>query len=148
MAKTIKEITRSYNESRSRFAAEAKTALAEVFQTALQTPGVEGIRFRAYTDYFNDGDTCTFSVHEPTFLFTGQDAYLESYDLTTWNSELKRSEPIPELEQYVTVFENFPLNEFPEEMIKDIFGDHVEVTATLDENGKVQLDIEAYTDHD
>lgn len=32
-----------------------------------KNPGITGVVWTQYTPYFNDGDTCEFSVHEPTF---------------------------------------------------------------------------------
>ena len=32
-----------------------------------KNPGITGVVWTQYTPYFNDGDTCEFSVGEPTF---------------------------------------------------------------------------------
>mgnify|MGYP003518103599 CR=1 FL=1 len=53
-----------------------KSEAAEKFQVAFEAfvndvfklvPSVKRIVWTQFTPYFADGDTCTFSVHEPTF---------------------------------------------------------------------------------
>lgn len=41
-----------------------KEYVKEFFETI---PEIKTIKWTQYTPYFNDGDECTFSVHEPTF---------------------------------------------------------------------------------
>jgi hypothetical protein len=44
----------------------------------LAVPGVEAIRWTQFTPYFNDGDECSFGVHEIRIKIEG--AELEDYD--------------------------------------------------------------------
>jgi len=50
--------------------AEFNGALAELFDAY---PFVKSVSFTAYTPYFNDGDTCEYSVHHDYCQFNGYD---------------------------------------------------------------------------
>lgn len=63
--------------------AESVALSKNVFHTAVSNffnnyPEVSAVIWQQYTPYFNDGDTCEFSVHEPAFLSAADyDAYSE-----------------------------------------------------------------------
>lgn len=84
-------------------------------------PDVEAVRWRQYTPYFNDGDPCTFSVHDFSYLKPGETA---GYD---GDQDGFRSGWDPkELPEYM----RSDLPEIPDEVLLAVFGDHVQVTAT------------------
>jgi len=60
---------RSRNRTEQKGAAEFIAALDRI----LDIPGVEAIKWRQYTPYFNDGDACEFGINEPYVKFVGQD---------------------------------------------------------------------------
>jgi len=41
--------------------------LIALLDAVLALPGVDAVQWEQYTPYFNDGDVCVFSVHEPEF---------------------------------------------------------------------------------
>jgi hypothetical protein len=84
-------------------------------------PSVDTIRWHQYTPYFNDGDECTFSAHIDSLAINDD----EMYETSDGNEEAA--------EDFSTA-----LGEISEEMLKDIFGDHVEVTVNRD--GTVKTD--------
>ena len=65
-------------------------------------PDVEAVRWTQYTPYFNDGDTCTFSVHDGYVKLKDQGDVTynrtESYDTgerTRWGTPVRKSRQIP-----------------------------------------------------
>jgi hypothetical protein len=130
----------------------------EEFQTlvmeTLNAPGIEALRFRPYTPYFNDGEPCEFAVHgEDGFVKPmGGDENAGDYEdgfIGTWDVELKGGEETTYSYDYATrhgaytptgkVFERHPsfeqIEKFKEifkgcydDVIYDLFGDHCQVT--------------------
>jgi hypothetical protein len=78
-------------------------------------PSVEKIRWRQYTPYFNDGDECTFSAHVDSLAINDD----EPYETSDGNEDAS--------EEFTDA-----LGEIPEEMLKEIFGDHVMVIVNRD----------------
>lgn len=78
-------------------------------------PSVEKVRWNQYTPYFNDGDTCEFSAHIDSLAINDD----EMYDGSDENADAA--------DDFSTA-----LGEIPEEMLKEIFGDHVEVIVNRD----------------
>lgn len=82
-------------------------------------PKVKAVRWRQYTPWFNDGDTCEFSVREPVAILEetddepeyGEPEYEEIYEDDNWCSVSGEIQGLGD-------------------MLKDAFGDHVEVTVT------------------
>lgn len=65
------EIIRELEAFKEEFQKKARTALNTEFKEFFAAhPQVERIVWTQYTPYFNDGDTCEFSVNEPVFLGT------------------------------------------------------------------------------
>lgn len=67
---------------RKKFQATAQELFKETTKEFFLTnPGVKCIVWTQYTPYFNDGDTCEFSVHSPTFSNAEGD---DVYDVNGW----------------------------------------------------------------
>lgn len=61
----LSEINEQYEAAKKRFKDEGKAALADAFgEFFAKHPEATAILWTQYTPYFNDGDVCTFSVHE------------------------------------------------------------------------------------
>lgn len=68
--KIAAKIEKMVEEQKKVLRNELEPAFREVFDDYFaKHPEVEAIKFRAYTPYFNDGDTCTFSVGEADLKF-------------------------------------------------------------------------------
>lgn len=129
--KIKKEMSTLRKESQERCKAafhEGAMALFEVH------PELKKFSWRQYTPYFNDGDTCTFSVCRDAEAIDVNDVE-DSYEVAkeaTWDGN--KSTPIPPNERHplhaaqaaVAEF----LNIFDEEDLQDAFGDHAEVVVT------------------
>lgn len=61
----FKKIRKQYEEARATMRKEGEKALKEAFKELFATfPEIESIVWAQYAPYFNDGDPCTFDVHE------------------------------------------------------------------------------------
>ncbi len=122
-----------------------------------KNPGVTAVIWTQYTPYFNDGDTCEFSVGEPNFTNVK-----DLDDLTRWGeyegeNENEWSES-PwgfkyHAEKHGTKYDGIDLDLIEkfshtiqssemEDVMKAMFGDHVRVVATRE-----GFEVEEY-DHD
>lgn len=90
-------------------------------------PNVDAVKWRQYTPYFNDGEPCHFSVHEPDLCLSDltdeEVEHCESEEgwLSGWNYPTTRT----------NLFADVP-SVFDEDVMLDLFGDHAEVTVTRD----------------
>ena len=99
----------------------------ELFQEASKClfdsfPELESFRWTQYTPYFNDGDECVFRAH------TGYPYLNGSEDEYGWG---KNKTPMGEA---VREF----LASFPAETLKEMFGDHCEITVARKSNDRIK----------
>lgn len=135
MQDTINSLKRQMQES-----------IRPVFASFIQeNPKVLAVKWSQYTPYFNDGETCYFSVNEPVFKFEGipEDAgdYEDGFVELPWNFGYSNTY-CPE--RYKSIWENVNrelynnCKEFKSfldnnsDALESIFGDHVEVTVTAE----------------
>jgi hypothetical protein len=121
-------------------------------------PELKSIGWRQYTPYFNDGEACEFrSAHDYPTINGNDENYGKSeqpegvLDIVKLGSEEIYDEnwkiiANPDYNSYyseiVKTVKEF-LNQFDDEDMKDLFGDHVTVHITS--NG---VDVQDYEDHD
>ena len=106
-----------------------KDYIKEYFKTY---PEIQAVVFAAYTPYFNDGDTCEYSINDPVYVLEGFDPQnlLRYYDYE-YNDSIKSA-------VYNDInYKNYEeFNKFMQqntELLKGIFGDHVCVYITPEE---------------
>lgn len=120
-----------------------KTFGKEAFDQAFSkffadNPKVDGIVWTQYTPYFNDGDTCTFGVHEP-YLFSASAAaeneesvedYMHEHAISSYgnNNPLEGA-----YKEFGTIWQ-----QIPEAIFLAVFGDHVKVTLNRDGTSEVE----------
>lgn len=137
-------------------------AVAAFFKTY---PEVYALRWTQYTPYFNDGDTCEFSVGTPCFYSKKalEDEVEDDYEYSSWEPpsdyEYKHKDVYADtIERYETLKKELGprINEIQEgirqfsklfnsvndDTMLSLFGDHVRVTVTA-----TGIDIEEY-DHE
>ena len=147
MSTTFKEKVAHYNETVAALKAELSAGFQQALQEMLKEhPTVKGVMWAQYTPYFNDGEPCTFSVNEPAVEFTtdhgitgeygdaGQ--YLSYWDLkyeweNGYGSKRIFNDPHKELGNTINAIGDF-MKGIPDEVMLDCFGDHMQVTATVD----------------
>lgn len=121
-----------------------KVATEGVFETF---PGLRSIQWAQYTPYFNDGDACTFSVHECRVQFTEEywsslsetekECFYEYGDGWEFDDyQLKqlaatgKGEELRKLSQAIRELDSIKNN--LEEMLEETFGNHVKVIVSRD----------------
>lgn len=157
MSNKLKEMRKKMRNLKSQMAKETKTALKEAFKDFFKEhPVVESVIWDQYTPYFNDGDTCTFSVYDFWLKFKKTPAQLKaeaekcfaddpSTSLKEWEEYLA-SEEAAEEDWYdkeyggsksskeekaaIKAINKIYRDIVDEDVFLDMFGDHVSVTAT------------------
>jgi hypothetical protein len=67
---------------KAQFQENGTKLIKEVFKEFFdKNPGITAVVWTQYTPFFNDGDTCTFSVSSPTFTNAPDD---ELYNVAPW----------------------------------------------------------------
>lgn len=143
----FEKINEQFQAQKSEACVKFKTAF-ELFMKDFFTlvPMVKQVRWDQYTPYFNDGDSCTFSVNEPYFSNFIHDSddfddeeeedtkqKQDNWEISTWDIRDK------EYEQYGMTEEQKNLVQYVndiiygnEEFFYDIFGDHQQIVITKD----------------
>lgn len=96
-------------------------------ETFTKHPNLKQVRWTQYTPYFNDGEECTFSSNHQWADIEGVDGELD-YNSTEYK----------EIKENIREF----LSQFDEELLRNLFGDHVEIIVT-----KEGISVEEY-DHE
>jgi len=97
-------------------------------------PELKSFSWEQYTPYFDDGDTCTFGVHDVSQI-NGVDEYGEDDEGTTWDTLVssgwgKDEDKGPLYPAYEEAQEY--LNKLGDEACEALFGDHVRVVVYPD----------------
>lgn len=156
----LQQLINNMNKVRADFKLYGKNALRVAFEEFFASaPEVYSIVWTQYTPYFNDGDSCEFTMGEVYFLtkpqneddddedepedledscLYGQIAYKR--DGKSWASPPIPPQKLTEREkELINMMDKF-LSIFQEEtLFQDIFGNHIQVTAT-----RLGFDIEGY----
>jgi len=120
---------------------------------------VQAVAWTQYTPYFNDGDDCVFSVNEPIFILEGfepedvldvyeyedDDLYVKAELWGSWTKEYYEKHNPEKYAEYLATQEKYPgvtekceafktvIQKNPE-ILEQVFGNHVQVILTKDEN--------------
>ena len=131
MKTTIKDLVDMKNHYQETITKEGKRILGEAFKSFFAAnPQVKRVWWSQYTPYFNDGDECVFSVHGDYPKLDLGTGYLEE-------------EPYPHDHTQASYDAASDLiNEVPKDVMKAVFGDHAEITASPE-----GFEVEQY-DHD
>jgi len=153
----IDKILAEYEEMTLNIQKTLRDNMKNVFKVFFETyPQVKTVHWTQYAPYFNDGEECIFSVHEPYFTATKYKdlnepphAYGEDDDglieTRSWNSELKKyvnNEIDSNLVRDMKTLSNIIMSNVNERVMEVMFGNHVWVKAHKD-----GFDVEDY-DHD
>jgi len=125
----LKDIIDEYNVAKIALAEKIKGQLAPAMRAAMLKDGRTVVNWNQYTPYFNDGDPCVFTVE--TY------AMEDGYDYNEAGEEIN----VPTATNCANL-----INSIPEEVLLNLFGNGVKVTATLTDNS-VNFTTEEY-DHD
>lgn len=138
------EIKNKLEEAMNLMKIEGEKALGEAFKEFFEkVPMVKAVQWTQYTPYFNDGDPCVFwcGISDAAVLLE-KDHGLPEDDFYLFDDE---EEGWVEISYTTTSTAAAAINEFLLELSKIddkifevLFGDHVQVTATLDGNFEVE----------
>lgn len=139
----IIELSRSVEEKvadmKAILASEVKAQLVPMFQYLLNLhPKVKHISWTQYTPYFNDGNECYFSVYNDCWHLTNDDNYL-------YNENVSKSDKEAVMATYKEI--SRVLKGIPNSTWETLFGDHIKISVSLNENGEVLIK-ETYYNHD
>jgi hypothetical protein len=139
MAKKLDELAGLFAAAWKRMAGEGEAALSEAFKELFDKhPKLKAVRWKQYTPYFNDGEPCEFSVHDPYILFEGcpEDGgdYEDGYMCCSYYKDEKNPEGFGAAAEAVKAI----FRAAPEELLEATFDDHVQVTATRDKTFEVE----------
>lgn len=159
----LDNIVVEYEAAKASFEERVKSELNVAFAQFFGTyPEFHSIQWEQYTDYFNDGEECTFSVHEKTYtanteLFPDLDEdrgfrVPSSYERSSkyYTKEVAAFDALPvetqdSYRKLESVWEDFKntLDSIPSELYQDVFGDHKRIIVTAE-----GITVEDYSDHD
>lgn len=142
----LEQLNKAREEYKNLMKSTGKQIINELTQTFFTThPEVNSIRWRQYTPYFNDGDSCVFGLHgvylnlNESSLSDEAEEYGGDYDdgfLSSYDKKVKGTLKTDFQSLEDTLEEN-------QDLLEEVFGDHMKVT--VHRNGTV--DIEEY-EHD
>lgn len=153
MFEDLKKLAAESEEIQARIRKAAQEQVAPVLKQAYlelvaKVPKVKALRWRQYTPYFNDGESCTFGVRDPYVLLSDVEEDSEEGDFEDGYAEMS-AWTFQSTIGSLTLAESKLLEDFRKEfssisdgMFEAAFGDHARVT--IDEHG---IEIEEY-DHD
>lgn len=127
-----------------------KVAAKKIFE---EVPALEEIRWLQYTPYFNDGDSCVFSVNDINFISKADveavggdidalediDWGYNSFDEDKYHKERYDANVLAygeeAMKRYYAAVEDFEdfIHSIDDEILLTMFGDHVMVRVTPDE---------------
>lgn len=107
------------------------------------------ITWTQYTNYFNDGEPCYFSIQPLRFRLKDQEKILEEFDYDEISIEnYQYPDGFRELEEYQDLINQIDIIDTllheNQPTIKRIFGDHAEISI----NHKGNLEVTDFSDHD
>ncbi len=132
----LKKVAEDVVESKRKLAAFAQEQGKEVIASAFlglfeKYPELGVVTWDQYTPYFNDGEECVFSVHDPC-LIPAADLDEDKWEYQFYNGKLRgpKADTIPTAA--LDAFDEL-WGALPEEILKEVFGDHVTITVTKGE---------------
>jgi hypothetical protein len=130
---TFDDIIKMQNELKQVISEKGEKMLKDVFKKFFDAnPTVQALSWTQYTPYFNDGDTCEFSINEingnnnandTVELHWGEAEEDETIVFSHWKYEGPERQAIDQLASLLC-------SSAGEEVLRTVFGDHVKVVVT------------------
>ncbi len=154
----LSELSRARREMLERARRMGTDALKPSFKALFDRwPSVSAVRWEQYTDFFNDGDECSFHVHDITWQKTGSGDFhslpyrlakipLSAEDKDYWSAHYLYLIQIDDWWELIDDLAglNAVLQDGDDDTMKAIFGDHLEITVHRD----LHFDIKPNMHHD
>jgi hypothetical protein len=139
----IKELQKKMKDLKAEMKKEGRGALKEAFKELFEShPVLEAVQWEQYTPYFNDGDSCTFSVNDmyPVFVLTEDQKKILGDEADTEDAgELWYDFEYGDLKKTMTPEQKAASKALTklvkdlgdmDDTLEDLFGDHVAIRAT------------------
>jgi hypothetical protein len=140
--KLIDDYQKTVAETRQKLSTNIKTIFKQIFE---ENPTINAFCWEQYTPYFNDGDTCTFSVvsicatnatgDDPNLIkwgeYLGDNEDVEIFDCYSTSKKQKEFVKSFNSEQVMKFLKMLESDDLRDVMLAT-FGDHVNVVATRD----------------
>lgn len=124
------QFTKSVAEAKKELKKVATNLFREVTQELFdEYPNLKSFGWSQYTPYFNDGETCTFSVNGSYPTINGYNTNTGEYEDGEEGDEPAFEELEPEVEERAAAVSTL-LNAIPDEVMLEMFGDHQKITVT------------------
>ena len=124
----IEDIVKTWEETRKEMMEKLQSSLKLAFKTFFEENStITGLRWKQYTPHWNDGETCYFGVHMDYMDVEIDNEWQEE---EFYYDEILNKKYAKEYEAIKTFSKT--LMKIPDEVFEDMFGDHVEITATKD----------------
>ena len=145
----IKSELEAFDQKKKALVEQLRTEFPTMFKELFdQFDKIDSIGWVQYTPYFNDGDECIFGVHCESYygLYVNGECADELDELSEEKYQngqyVKNKNFNKEFFDQVALFRNL-LSSIPEDFMKDLFGDHAQIT--IHKDGLIE--VEEY-DHD
>lgn len=149
----IQEELKKFEDKKKQLVEELRKEFPNLFKSLFeQTDKIKSFSWTQYTPYFNDGDECVFRVNG---VYTVNENDIDEEEWYDWRiryylrgdkeySNLLEEKPNIDINTY-KIYELIEktLETIPEDFMRDLFGDHVQITVFKD--GEIR--VEEY-DHD
>lgn len=117
----IKQFKQTYEEEQAKLQKLGEEQFKEISQDFFNKyPTLENFSWNQYTPYFCDGDLCEFGVNSYSLAVNGSSEFDDDF------IEKKKDKEFNKIHKELTKF----VGSFPEEILKNIFGDHAEIIVT------------------
>lgn len=145
--KAFKEAKKKVQEAIAERNLVLKGAFAEASRALFDNFPIESVSWHQYTPFFNDGDTCEFSVYNdyPDITLIGGEV-IEDCDISEVNERSARKKKLTDEERSLQAAHEF-LHLFDEDEYETLFGDHARITLAREDDGSVRVEEEEF-EHD
>lgn len=143
MFEQLKEMNAELEQLKAKHLEKSKAMFTDVAKQLFEKHAVlQSFRWTQYTPYFNDGDECVFSARVDQPDMNGMDYYDdELYEKLTDSQGNPRKNFDENINNAYKDVQEF-LSNIDESILRDMFGDHVEVNVT-----RTGTEVEVY-EHD
>ena len=132
----IREFKRVMEEHKIMMKENAKNVFTEISKDIFtNNPQLNSFSWNQYTPYFNDGETCYFSVNRDYYKINNSDDTIDSWTLNheVYRQDLDLEElGFDSLESLKKAYNDIDelMNIFDDSDLEEMFGDHAEVTVS------------------
>jgi|694.fasta_scaffold34679_11 hypothetical protein len=145
----IAEFKRIQAEHKKMMSENAKNIFSDISKGIFEkNPSLNSFAWSQYTPYFNDGESCTFSVNRDYYKINGSEETCDDWSLNheKYSQEMDLTdygfETLDQLRAAYTDI-NELIDMFDDDDLEGMFGDHVEIVVFRD--GRIEID---YYSHD